>query len=54
MSEIIKLDKTKKILNGILEPYEHDSLRGTWIHGKPGTGKSRKALKEHPNAFRKL
>lgn len=53
MNEIIKLDKVRKIVNGILDPYEHDSVRGVWYWGKPGCGKSWKAYTDDPGAFRK-
>lgn len=35
------------------EPYNHDSTRGLWIHGPPGTGKSHSARNIDPDAFLK-
>lgn len=35
------------------QPYEHDDVRGEWYYGPSGTGKSRKAYSENPNAYRK-
>lgn len=31
----------KELANAVQEPYNHDDVRGLWIFGKPGTGKSR-------------
>lgn len=33
--------------------YGHDDVRGVWYWGKPGTGKSWTARKEHPDAYLK-
>jgi hypothetical protein len=33
------------------EPYDHDDVRGLWYWGPPGSGKSRKAYSENPDAF---
>lgn len=31
----------KELANAVQEPYNHTDVRGIWIYGKPGTGKSR-------------
>lgn len=33
--------------------YRHDTVRGVWFHGEPGTGKSHTARAMYPNAYMK-
>lgn len=37
----------------LISDYDHDSVRGLWYVGSPGTGKSRTARSENPNAYLK-
>jgi len=33
------------------EPYQHDTVRGIWITGTTGVGKSHRARTSYPNAY---
>ena len=33
------------------EPYEHDSVRGIWIYGEPGTGKSHEVRRREKSLY---
>ena len=37
----------------LAEPYEHDTVRGEWFWGPPGTGKSHTARRDNPDLFLK-
>lgn len=44
----------QKIAKDNIRPIDSDGVRGMWIHGKAGIGKSRKAREDHPNFYPKL
>jgi len=51
---IIKYSKgIDRLIAATQEMYEHDDVRGVWIYGEPGTGKSHYANNLHPDAYRK-
>lgn len=43
LKEVPILKKARVILDQENEPYEHDTVRGIWIWGPPGTGKTHQA-----------
>jgi len=49
--ELEKLVKAQALFKCLSPPYTHDSVRGVWYYGAPGTGKSLKARTDHPDAF---
>lgn len=50
----VKFGRGIRDLKLVLEkPYNHDETRGEWYWGPPGTGKSRKARDENPDAYLK-
>lgn len=60
MSEITNLYPATYIRNykgiaalssSLIQHYHHDDVRGLWLVGSPGTGKSRYARSQFPNAF---
>jgi len=52
--QIVKYGRGLAQLKLLLDrPYNHDGVRGIWYWGPPGTGKSRKAREENPNAYLK-
>lgn len=51
---VVKYGRGLRDLQLLLDkPYDHDDVRGIWYYGAPGTGKSRKAREENPDAFLK-
>lgn len=51
---VVKYSRGFKELLAVTDDlYNHDDVRGIWCWGPPGTGKSRWAREEHPEAFLK-
>lgn len=51
---LVKYSRGFKELMAVTDDlYAHDDVRGIWCWGPPGTGKSRWAREEHPEAFLK-
>ena len=49
--QLEQLVKAQALFKCLSPPYTHDSVRGIWYYGAPGTGKSLKARTDHPDAF---
>ncbi|AXQ65403.1 MAG: putative viral replication protein [Circular genetic element sp.] len=50
--QVVKFGRGLRDLKLLLaKPYTHDNVRGTWVWGPPGTGKSHTAREQYPDAF---
>jgi len=51
-TQVVKFGRGLTQLKLLIDkPYQHDSVRGLWYVGAPGTGKSHKARADNPGAY---
>jgi len=51
--DVRKLKNARMDLKEEMEPYSHESVRGLWLYGDPGTGKSHFARENYPDLWSK-
>ena len=47
----VALHRAEQISNLKQPAYNHDTVRGVWIWGEPGTGKTHYAREKYPNCY---
>lgn len=52
-NQIPVIHRARAILGALLEPYDHDCVRGQWYVGPPNAGKSHTARERYPGAYLK-